>query len=169
MYKDSYSTPSVFNEVSSQKYQENEIQCVNIAKVVNHERKRQSMYPKCHLFLICVPVLSSHHLQEVLDIWIPEIRFKCPYAPYIIVGTKKDQLEDKELVEKMQKEGYTPITKEEGVNFAKNNRAYTYIDCSAKTGEGFDIIFDKIIEAENENIVKSPKNVLEKKDSCIPQ
>lgn len=171
LYKGTFSETPEFNQTSSKKYSnsetEYEIICHNIAKVVHEEKARREMYVKSHLFLILVPVLSPQKLQEVLEIWIPEIRFKCPYAPYIIIGTKKD--ENKEIVEKYEKQGVQPITKEEGVKFAKTNRSFAYIECSAKTGEGFDIIFEKIIEAETDNQIKSPKNVLEKKDSCIPQ
>lgn len=55
--------------------------------------------------------------------WIPEIKHYCPNTPYILVGTKTD----------LRRKYKMTIPKEEGINFAKAVKAYTYVECSAKS------------------------------------
>lgn len=84
-----------------------------------YDRLRPLSYPDSDVILICFAVDNLVSLQNVKDMWYPEVNHFCPGIPVILVGTKSDL----------------------GINFdpdlpvqlATEINAIGYIQCSAKT------------------------------------
>ena len=81
--------------------------------------------------------------------WIDEIRQSSSSrtAPFVLVGTKIDLRSSTADVELLAKSKQKPITREQGVNAAKDYGAYAYIECSALTQENLKETFDTAILA----------------------
>jgi len=71
----------------------------------------------------------------------------CPDAKILLVGTKSDLKDDKEVLEKLAKEGQQAITQQQGDQMAREIRAISYLECSALTQKGLKTVFDEAIKA----------------------
>ncbi|CAC5373616.1 RAC2 [Mytilus coruscus] len=78
--------------------------------------------------------------------WIPEIRHHCPRTPIILVGTKLDIRQGPGNSKHIEKNSH-PITFSEGQTLAKRIDAVKYIECSAKTQEGLQSVFEEAAKA----------------------
>jgi len=65
--------------------------------------------------------------------WVPEITHHCQRTPFIIVGTRIEQRDDPETIERLAKNGQKPITCKMGERLAKELKAFKYLECSALT------------------------------------
>jgi GTPase SAR1 family protein len=75
------------------------------------------------------------------------------------VGTKLDCRNDSTEVEKLKSQGLSPVTTEQGNEFAKKLKAIKYIECSAKTQQNLKEVFDEAVRS----VLRPPK----KKKNCI--
>jgi GTPase SAR1 family protein len=82
-------------------------------------------------------------------------------VPIILVGLKKDLREDKAMLKTLQSKGVNPITTEEGSALARQIKAITYVECSAKTQDGVKEVFDHAIKC-----VLFPKKKAKKDSGC---
>lgn len=84
-----------------------------------YDRLRPLSYPDSDVIVICFAVDNVTSLQNIKDIWFPEVNHFCPGVPVLLVGTKSDleSLIDSDL----------PI------QLATEISAIGYIQCSAKT------------------------------------
>ena len=110
----------------------------------DYDRLRPLVYPEADVLLICFSVVNLASFEEK---WFPEISHHCPNKPIIVVGTKLDLKDDKEIVEKLKDKQLTPITYLQGLQMQKNIGAVKYLECSVLTGKGIDIVFDEAIRA----------------------
>ncbi|XP_052071687.1 ras-related C3 botulinum toxin substrate 2-like isoform X2 [Mytilus californianus] len=80
--------------------------------------------------------------------WIPEIRHHCPRTPIILVGTKLDIRKDNgpENSKHIEKSS-DPVSFSEGQTLAKRIEAVKYVECSAKTQEGLQAVFEEAAKA----------------------
>jgi Ras-related C3 botulinum toxin substrate 1 len=83
----------------------------------DYDRLRPLSYPQTDVFLICFSVISHTSYQNVKAKWVPEVTHHCPNTKLILVGTKIDLRDDRDLVEKLKQKGQAPITKEEVSGF----------------------------------------------------
>jgi Ras-related C3 botulinum toxin substrate 1 len=83
---------------------------------------------------------SKTSLANVDKKWFPEIRHYCPETPIILVGTKTDLRDDEN-----HKKGIIPA--EEGKAMAEKLKAVYYLECSARTGDGVQGVFEQAIKA----------------------
>jgi GTPase SAR1 family protein len=87
-----------------------------------------------------------------------QIRHHCPEVPWVLLGTKTDLREDKDTLEKLQKEGLGPISTEDGQRLAQELLAVKYFECSALAHiEGLKTIFEETILAAVEHRSKAKK------------
>jgi len=112
----------------------------------DYDRLRPLSYPQTDVFLICFSVISQTSYQNVKAKWVPEVSHHCPDTNLILVGTKADLRDDKELVEKLKQKGQSPITKEEGDQLAAQINAVRFMECSALTQKGLKQVFDAAIK-----------------------
>ncbi|NXG39506.1 RHOA protein, partial [Dromaius novaehollandiae] len=99
-----------------------------------YQNLRSVSYQDTDVILMCFSVDRPDSLQNILDIWVPEIKFFCSTVPIILVATKIDLRDD---------EGVR-ISTVKGKALAASIGAYAYLECSAKTKEGVDTALEII-------------------------
>eukprot|EP00486_Rosalina_sp_Unknown_P014784 CAMPEP_0201591650 /NCGR_PEP_ID=MMETSP0190_2-20130828/189762_1 /ASSEMBLY_ACC=CAM_ASM_000263 /TAXON_ID=37353 /ORGANISM="Rosalina sp." /LENGTH=143 /DNA_ID=CAMNT_0048050065 /DNA_START=750 /DNA_END=1181 /DNA_ORIENTATION=- len=107
----------------------------------DYDRLRPLSYPQTDVFLVCYSIISRSSYENVRSKWIPEIKHHVPDAPFLLVGTKTDLRDDKDVVQKV---GST-LKEEEGKALAKELGARAYVECSALTQKGLKGVFDEAI------------------------
>ncbi|KAK6465556.1 GTP-binding protein [Scheffersomyces coipomensis] len=83
-----------------------------------YDRLRPLSYPNADLILICFALDSLTSLQNVKDIWYPEVNHFCPGVPVLLVGTKSDLTSD--------------FNTDLPIQLATEINAIGFIECSAK-------------------------------------
>ncbi|XP_059142035.1 ras-related C3 botulinum toxin substrate 1-like [Physella acuta] len=109
----------------------------------DYDRLRPLSYPGADCFILCFSLCSEDSAEDIKEKWYPEIRYHCPYAPFILVGTKLDVRQDKD----MQAGGEKVVSKSEGEKIGKSIKAYRYLECSALTQEGLKDVFEEVVRA----------------------
>lgn len=97
-----------------------------------YDRLRPLSYPDADLILICFALNNLVSLQNVKDMWYPEINHFCPGIPIILVGTKTDLTQT--------------IDPELPVQVASEINAIGYILCSAKLMQNVRTVFNFALE-----------------------
>lgn len=123
----------------------------------SYDRLRPLSYPKTDVFILCFSVISSTSFLNVKSKWITEINHYCPGVPIVLVGTKIDLRDDYEIIEKISKKELRCMSKEEGIQLAKEINACCYIECSSKTQEGLKSVFDEAIRFGMDYKIKKNK------------
>ncbi|KAE9547615.1 hypothetical protein FO519_009175 [Halicephalobus sp. NKZ332] len=126
----------------------------------DYDRLRPLSYPSTDIFILSFSVVSPVSFDNISTKWIPEIRKCCPDTPILLVGTKIDLRTDPATQNKLQVDGKSPITKNQGIKLAKKIKAVKYMECSALTQDGLKDVFVESVRA-----VISPKPEKSKK-SC---
>ncbi|CAG8699347.1 10703_t:CDS:2, partial [Acaulospora colombiana] len=110
---------------------------------MDEARTRPLIYPHTQVILICFAINRRDTLANVQDKWFPEIAAVStfPQIPVILVGCKKDL---RELALDIPASVSDELISEEEANrMARNIGAIKYMECSAKTGEGVNLVFDE--------------------------
>ncbi|XP_041370582.1 ras-related C3 botulinum toxin substrate 1-like [Gigantopelta aegis] len=110
-----------------------------------YDRLRQLVYPQTNVCLICFSLVSPASFESVRSKWYPDMSHHCPNTPIILVGTKLDLREDKDIVKKLLTKKLSPITYQQGRAMAKKLHIAKYLECSAKTQEGVTKVFDEAV------------------------
>ncbi|XP_072889822.1 ras-related C3 botulinum toxin substrate 1-like isoform X3 [Hemitrygon akajei] len=113
----------------------------------DYDRLRPLSYPQTDVFVICFSLVSPPSFINVHPKWSSEIKHHCPNTPIILVGTKMDLRDDKEMIEKLKERNMAPISREEGELKAKEIGAVKYVESSASKQEGLKTIFEEAIRA----------------------
>ncbi|CAM5099235.1 unnamed protein product [Eretmochelys imbricata] len=113
----------------------------------NYQHFRSLFYKGTNVILMCFSVDRPNSLQNILDIWIPEVRLFCPTAPIVLVATKKELRNDEGVLERLAKLEQEPIKTTEGKALAASIGAYDYLECSAKTKDGIERVLQIIGQA----------------------
>ncbi|KAI9331092.1 P-loop containing nucleoside triphosphate hydrolase protein [Obelidium mucronatum] len=113
----------------------------------DYSRLRPLSYPDSHAILICFSIDSPDSLENVVENWIAEVTHYCRGVPIILVGCKKDLRDSPVVIERLRKNGQRPVTYQQGADVGKQIGAYRYIECSARTGEGVDAVFEHATRA----------------------
>ncbi|KAK9377336.1 P-loop containing nucleoside triphosphate hydrolase protein [Lipomyces chichibuensis] len=127
----------------------------------DYDRLRPLSYPQTGVFLICFSLVSPPSFENVRTKWYPEISHHAPNTPIILVGTKLDLRENKEVVDKLREKRMAPIAYPHGLQMAKDIHAVKYLECSALTQKGLKNVFDEAIKA-----VLAPKPIPKKQKKC---
>lgn len=123
---------------------------------------RPLSYPHTDVFLLCFSVLSYSSFENISERWAPEVYRYCPEVPIILVGTKIDLRENRDIISKLEKQGLSIVNYEQGLVKAKEIMAHKYIECSALTQRGLKLVFDEAIR-----IVIHPIKKKKNKKKCI--
>ncbi|KAJ0122701.1 GTP-binding protein rhoA [Diaporthe amygdali] len=88
--------------------------------------------------LICfsVNIGSTDAKGKHLGRWVTEVNRNCPGAAIILIGLKSDIRWHAKTIEKLRKHGKTLVTPEQGEQLRDSIGAISYLECSARTGEG---------------------------------
>eukprot|EP01117_Protostelium_nocturnum_P010074 TRINITY_DN3594_c0_g1_i2.p1 TRINITY_DN3594_c0_g1~~TRINITY_DN3594_c0_g1_i2.p1 ORF type:complete len:196 (-),score=54.61 TRINITY_DN3594_c0_g1_i2:1-588(-) len=111
----------------------------------DYDRLRPLSYPQTDVFLLLFSVINPGSFSNVAAKWAPELRHHCPTSPVILVGTKVDAREDREMINYLREKGLSPSTYEDGLTLAKEIGATKYMECSALTQKGLKNVFDEAI------------------------
>ncbi|KAF9903880.1 GTP-binding protein Rho1 [Linnemannia zychae] len=121
----------------------------------HYDRLRPLAYPQTHVFLLCFGIDSPYTFERVEDKWFPELRHFCSETPILLVACKKDLRDDQHTIEFLRRTNKAPISHEQGATAARNINAYDYLECSAKTGEGIEEVFESATRA---SLLATPKS-----------
>ncbi|KAH8824560.1 ras-like protein family, member Ab [Flagelloscypha sp. PMI_526] len=103
-----------------------------------NDRSRPLSYPNTHIILLTFSVDDQASLENIEQLWYPEIRYFLPDVPVILIGCKKDLRND----EHAEKHRHQPVSFDEGLAVALKIGAGQFFECSAKTGDGVAEIFE---------------------------
>ncbi|CAG2251220.1 RAC2 [Mytilus edulis] len=127
----------------------------------DYVRIRPLSYPQTDVFLVCFSLVYRSSFDNILHQWIPEVRHHCSRTPILLVGTKLDIRQEPGNSSHIEK-NTRPISFSEGQSLAKRIDAVRYLECSAKTQEGLQSVFEEAAKA-----VLFPSNHKPKRRSCI--
>ncbi|KAJ7695805.1 small GTPase-binding protein [Mycena rosella] len=113
----------------------------------DYDRLRPLSYPDSHVILVCFAIDSPDSLDNVQEKWVSEVRHFCWGLPIILVGCKKDLRRDPRVIEELRKTSQGPVTPEEGAAVAQKIGAHRYLECSARSGEGVQEVFQHATRA----------------------
>jgi GTPase SAR1 family protein len=83
----------------------------------------------------------------VVEKWHKELQHYCPKVPILLVGTKTDLRNDSDTLVAIRKKGWEPVLSRQGSLVAQKVQAVGYLECSAKTKDGINKIFDDAVVA----------------------
>lgn len=127
----------------------------------DYKRTRPIAYPDSKIFIICFSLVNPTNLENIENVWIPEIREFCPNAPFILIGTKSDLRDEWDTIPADQKDAKgRPITASEAEVFAKKIGAVKYLECSAKKAYHVQEVFEESIR-----VALNPPSKAEEKKS----
>ncbi|KAJ3195592.1 Rho GTPase protein rac1, partial [Entophlyctis luteolus] len=113
----------------------------------DYDRLRPLSYPQTDVFLICFSLVNPSSFENVKAKWYPEVSHHSPGSPVILVGTKLDLRDDREIVQRLAIHRMAPIQYQQGSFRAKEIGAVKYLECSALTQKGLKNVFDDAIRA----------------------
>ena len=113
----------------------------------DYDRIRALSYPGTHSFLVAFSVMSRASFNNVKHKWLPELRYHCPNAPILLVGTKSDMRVDASALHQLQQRGESPVSLEEMQALAKIEGLAGAMECSARTQEHARHVFDELVRS----------------------
>uniref|UniRef100_A0A7M4EAX5 Uncharacterized protein n=1 Tax=Crocodylus porosus TaxID=8502 RepID=A0A7M4EAX5_CROPO len=81
---------------------------------INVQHIRSLFYQDTDVILMCFSVDNPNSLQNILDIWVPEVKHFCPTTPIVLVATKKELRNDENVQKRLAMMGQEPIRSAEG-------------------------------------------------------
>jgi small GTP-binding protein len=142
--------PTVFDNYSANVMIEDQrinLQLWDTAGQEGYKKFRLLSYPQTDVFVICFSLVSPTSLENVQNMWIPEIKEHCPTTPYILIGMKSD-LRDQfsEHMDDFKSKGWDPVTTSKAEDMKKTIKAQSYIECSAKVQYNLKEVFEAAIK-----------------------
>jgi Ras family protein A len=108
----------------------------------DYDRLRPLSYPDTDVILLCFAVDNPDSFQNVQEKWIPEINHFCNSVPVLLVGTKSDLRYSDEVLKRLGERQLKPIAPEQGISMSSKIGAHAYLECSAKSREGVQKVFE---------------------------
>jgi len=113
-----------------------------------YARLRVLSYADADAFIICFASNDPKSLQNIKEIWVPEIKEHCKKAnPPIVIAATKCDLSDKPSLDAVMSDANT-IGGEVG--------AVKVLPCSAKTGDGVEGVFQEIARRVEKTTAPAP-------------
>ncbi|KAJ1173665.1 hypothetical protein NDU88_005491 [Pleurodeles waltl] len=113
----------------------------------DYDRLRPLIYPYMDVLLICFALDCPTSFENVSAKWCPEVRNHCPEVPILLIGTKLDLRDCSETIEGLKEDDLSPITYAQGQALAQQIGAVKYVECSAKTQQNLQEIFEEVVRA----------------------
>lgn len=129
----------------------------------DYDRLRPLSYPMTDVFLIAFSVISPSSFDNAKSKWFPEIKHYCDGVPHVLVGTKVDMRDDREINLRLSEKKLAPISFSRGQELAKEINSAKYIECSALTQQGLKTVFDEAIMAALRKKAANDKSSRKKK------
>ncbi|PKI82455.1 RHO4 protein [Malassezia vespertilionis] len=122
-----------------------------------YDRLRPLSYPETDVILLCYAVDYPASFVNVQDKWLPEIAHFCEGVPFLLVALKTDLRDDPTSLALLAAQGNKPITSEQGEALAKEVKASRYVECSARTTDGVQDVFQAALEEACKPRIKKGK------------
>lgn len=113
----------------------------------DYDRLRPLSYPDTDVILMCYSIDNPDSLVNIREKWTPEVKHFCPSVPIVLVGNKKDTRTDPDVIKEMELEKKEPVKTQEGQAVAEQIRAFSFVECSAKTQDGVRKVFETATRA----------------------
>jgi small GTP-binding protein len=142
--------PTVFDNYSANVMVENQqinLQLWDTAGQEDYKKLRPLSYPQTDIFVICFSLVAPTSLENVQNMWIPEVKEHCPNTPYILVGMKSD-LRDSfgQHADEYRSKGMEPVPTSKGEDMKKTIGAQAYLECSARMQFNLKEVFEGAIK-----------------------
>ena len=109
----------------------------------DYERVRAYTYHSSEVLVLCFSVCDRESFQSVAYSWLPEIqRHTKRKRPLLLVGT---QIDLRSSSSSSSCSAQDEVSTEEGSNLAKIIGADCYIECSARSQEGLQQVFEHVV------------------------
>ncbi|ELP92513.1 Rho GTPase, putative [Entamoeba invadens IP1] len=131
-----------------------DLKLCDFAKYTDYDRINRLIDQNTDVFVLCFSLVSHTSLDNIVTKWKPEVAYKFPNVPCLLVGTKLDLKYDIYTINKLTTKATHVITTEEGLDAAKRIGAYRYIECSALSQVNLENVFNeaiKIVLAQKSN------------------
>ncbi|KAJ6460208.1 rho family small GTP binding protein cdc42 [Mycena sanguinolenta] len=132
------------------------LQVFDTAGGPEYEHQRPLGYPWSDVFLICFSVGLPASLERVKTKWLADAQYHCPGVACVIAATQIDLRGpdiDTDANSGETREGRRElITTAQGEELAREIKAVKYVECSAKTREGVQDVFDAVVAAAVQNL-----------------
>ena len=123
---------------------------------------RPQFYPGTDAFVLCFSLVDPTSFENIESKWVSELKHHCPTVPIVLVGMKKDLRHCNNMKENGEKNIHTQ--REEGLALAERIKAFSYIECSAKTGDNVREVFESATKAA---LQEKPKSRVSKKCNIL--
>ncbi|OHS99255.1 Ras-related protein ced-10 [Tritrichomonas foetus] len=98
----------------------------------DYKKLRPLSYPQTDVFILCFSLVSPTSLENVQNMWVPEVKEHCPGTPYILVGMKSDLRDEfPQHADEFKSKGWEPVAQNKGEEMKKTIGAQDYVECSA--------------------------------------
>ena len=92
------------------------------------------------------------------------MRQHCPATPIVLVGTKLDLRNDEKVMENLRSRGLSPVTTEQALEIKEKIGAWSYVECSSRTKENLEYLFDEVVQFA---VLNTPIKPIRKKRCVI--
>jgi len=108
---------------------------------------RTLSYDGIDVALMCFSVDDHESFKNIADKWLTELKEYLPDVPIVLVGTKSDLKSDERIINELAAKSQEPVSNLEALALSEKIKAYEYVECSAKTGEGVLDVYRAAVEA----------------------
>ena len=130
----------------------------------DYKKLRPLAYPQTDIFVILFSLVRPPTLENVENIYVPEIKEHCPDIPYILVGVDSKLRDDfPHHSDEFKANGWELIKTEKGLEMKKKIGASDYIECDVLTQFHLKEVFETAANVAL-HPQKSSEDGLKKKD-----
>ncbi|XP_041365659.1 rho-related GTP-binding protein RhoA-D-like [Gigantopelta aegis] len=133
-----------------------ELELWDTAGQEEYDRLRPLSYTHSHVVIICFSFDCPDSLENAAERWKPEIAHHLEKVPIVLVGNKKDLINSRTVRADLAKYGQRPITSEDGRRMATRLGVSAYLECSSKTQNGVQTVFETATRIAMSYAVKKP-------------
>lgn len=116
-----------------------------------YNRLRPLSYSEVDILMVCYSVDSKTSLQNVQDLWIPEVKHFCPDVPIMLIGLKSD-LYARDNIDDL-------VDPRHAESLAKTLGAFVHVQCSAKLRSDIDGVFNVALTTALRDVLAEPQEV----------
>lgn len=118
---------------------------------------RTLSYNQTDIVIMLYSIDNPDSLENIREIWYPEIRHYCPYSQIVLVGNKSDLRHDPATIRELAKYQKRPVTFLEGQKMADSIGAALFFETSALNNLNVNNMFQQAVKHSLENPISHKK------------